>query len=246
VWKGILLRGEITSPSLTELTVEAILEMIRDRGLASGDQIPAAGEIAKTLNVSRPVVREALATLTGLGVLKSKQGRESVITVPGSADLSKLIELRFQVNGGSYEDIQEFRELIEVSAAGLAAMRADERDVAELRRRLEVLEGTKSDEDLHDADVAFHEQIASMGQNDLLKITIEALAPLLRQLRTRVWAGWKSKGGGIQEIFDAHADILECIANKDEAGARKAMAYHLSQARTGLMDPSSSAEKKIK
>lgn len=238
--------GEIISPSLTELTVEAILEMIRDRGLSSGDQIPAAGEIAKTLNVSRPVVREALATLTGLGILKSKQGRESVITVPGSADLSKLIELRFQVNGGSYEDIQEFRELIEVAAAGLAAIRADETDVAELRRRLVILEETQSEEDLHDADVAFHEQIAAMGQNDLLKITIEALAPLLRQLRTRVWAGWKSKGGGIQEIFDAHGAILECIAKGDEAGARKAMAYHLSQARTGLTDLPPAPESKLK
>lgn len=234
------MRGEIISPSLTELTVEAILEMIRDRELASGDQIPSAGEIAKTLNVSRPVVREALATLTGLGVLKSKQGRESVITVPGSADLSKLIELRFQVNSGSYEDIQEFRELVEVAAAGLAATRANEEDLVELRRRLMVLEATQSDEDLHEADVAFHEQIAAMGQNDLLKITIQALAPLLRKLRIRVWAGWKSKGGGIQEILDAHAAIVECIANGDEAGAKNAMAYHLSQARTGLTDPAPS------
>ena len=228
------MNSHLRRPSLTELTAEAILDMIRDRNLTSGDQIPATGEIAEALQVSRPVVREAVATLTGVGLLKSQQGRESVITVPGSADLAQLIRLRFQVNGGDYEDIQEFRELIEVVAAGLAAKRAEPHDITELEERLRVLRAATTDDELHDADVAFHQQIAIAGRNDLLALTIEAVSPLLRQLRTRVWAGWTSRGGSLTEIIEAHTVILERIAAGDEEGASRAMAQHLSQARSGL------------
>ena len=222
--------------SLAELTTDALLNLIKEQQLRDGDPIPATGELADRLGVSRPVVREAVATLAGLGLVHRQQGRESVVTTPGSRQLERLIQLRFQIQNIPYEDIQEFREFVEVDSARLAARHATEPDLADLSSALEALRAASNDSELHDADVEFHRVVARAGGNDLMRLVIDAVSPLLRQLRTRVWAGWVASGGGLAEIIDAHAEILDAISRHDESAAAAAMTAHMAQARSGLND----------
>lgn len=224
----------IERSSLADMTVDALLSLIEDQGLRDGDPIPATGELAEALQVSRPVVREAIATLAGLGLLRRSQGRESVVTTPGSAQLERLIRLRARLQGSPPEDIQEFRELVEVDSARLAARHATPEDVARLHACMQVLRASKTDPELHDADVEFHRVLAVASRNDLMSLTIDSITPLLRQLRTKVWAGWVAKGGGRDEIIEAHAKVLEAVEAGDEAAAAVAMTHHMGQARAGL------------
>ena len=64
----------IVRESLAEMVVRRILDMVRTGVLKAGDQLPPERDLALSLNVSRPSVREAMRGLTVLGVVRTRQG----------------------------------------------------------------------------------------------------------------------------------------------------------------------------
>jgi len=220
--------------SLTDQATEAIIELISERDLKAGDRMPGSGELAEMLEVSVPVVREAVAGLAAIGLLERQQGRESTVATPNSSHLSRFFSLR--VLGAAIDDqqLQQFREIVEVGNARLAARNRTPESLAALERALEVLSRSREADELHEADVVFHAAVARSADNDLCELTLESLEPLLSRLRRRVWNGWVSQGGGFDAIIDAHRSIFEAIKDGDEDAAARAMADHLGQARVGL------------
>ncbi|MFD6175529.1 MULTISPECIES: FadR/GntR family transcriptional regulator [unclassified Isoptericola] len=213
--------------SLTDQATAALLELIQDRGLAPGDHLPPTNELAATFDVSVPVVREAVSGLAAMGVVRRQQGKESVISVPDASHLSLLLRFRVQHPDGDDDQVQEFREVVEVGNARLAASHADEASLADVRAALAHLRAVETEEELHTADVGFHAAVARAGKNDLLVLTLGALEPLLRRQREHVWRGWVQAGGDLQTIIEAHARILDRIEARDPEGAATAMADHL-------------------
>ena len=223
--------------SLVDQTIEALLALIVERGLRENDYLPATAELAQELDVSRPVVREAIAELAGQGLLRRRQGRETLIALPSAAHLEKLLRLRATVRELDLADLQEFREIIEVAAARLAAGRSTAADVAALEGLHRAMVEAQSEAARHEADQRFHLEIARIAGNDLMLLTLEGITPLMLGLRTRAWAGWAASGGGVAPVLAAPAEILEAIRVRDGEAAAAAMSDHLAQARQGLALP---------
>ncbi|WP_431075539.1 FadR/GntR family transcriptional regulator [Microbacterium phyllosphaerae] len=223
--------------SLTEQAAEAIVELIDGRRLRDGDALPPTSELAEMLDVSVPVIREAIAGLAAIGLLKRQQGRETTVSVPGSSHLAQLLSLR--VAGVEIEDerLQQFREIVEVGNAQLAATHRTDDDLIAMQTAVDQMRTVRDSEELHAADVAFHAAVSRATANDLCELTLEALEPVLRRLRRRVWSGWVGTGGSLDSIVEAHVSILDAIRQEDERSAARAMADHLAQARTGLEAP---------
>lgn len=223
--------------SLAEQAAEAIIELISDQRLRDGDPLPATSELADMLEVSIPVIREAIAGLAAIGLLRRQQGRESTVSVPDSSHMARLLTLR--VSGVEVEDerVQQYREIVEVGNAQLAAAHHTPADIVALEQAMTHMRSVMTAEELHVADVAFHAAVARATANDLCELTLEALEPMLRRLRRRVWGGWVAAGGGLDTIVEAHSTILEAIRSGDQAAASQAMANHLAQARSGLEAP---------
>lgn len=220
--------------SLAEQATEAIIELIDSKQLRDGDPLPATAELAEMLDVSVPVIREAIAGLAAIGLLRRQQGRESTVSVPDSTHLSRLLKLRAAGTEVDDERLQQFREIVEVGNASLAAGHRSPEDLLALDEAMSQLRSVETAEELHAADVAFHAAVARATANDLCELTLEALEPLLWRLRRRVWSGWVASGGNLMSIIEAHSTILEAIRGGDSSAAGTAMADHLAQARLGL------------
>lgn len=216
------------------MAVDELLKLIQDRRLTANDSLPPTAELAEVLDVSRTVVREAIAELAGQGLLQRRQGRETVITLPDAEQLERLLRLRFAVNGADFASLQEYREVMEVGAARLAATRATPEDIEQLRVRLHELQSAEGEDDLHLRDQAFHREIARIARNDMVLLTLDGITPLLFQLRQHAWAGWTKAGGRLKEIVDAHEVVFDAIADHDPDRAAQAMHDHLTQAAQGL------------
>jgi GntR family transcriptional repressor for pyruvate dehydrogenase complex len=227
-------RHEVNRKTLTDQVADLIAGLIRERGLHAGDPLPATAELSESFNVSRPVVREAIAELAGRGLLRRHQGRESVVTVPGSDHLERLFSYRIEDAGISDEHLQEYRECVEVAAARLAARNATAEDDARLEQRVEAMRSARRRAELLDADVELHRAIAQAGRNELLILTLDAITPLLRSTRAKVWQGLLSAGIARTAIVDNHAEIVARIRERDEDGAAGAMDAHLRDARLAL------------
>jgi GntR family transcriptional repressor for pyruvate dehydrogenase complex len=224
----------IKRTSLTEQVSEAIIELIKERNLRAGDQLPGSAELSEMLKVSVPVVREAIAGLAAIGLIERHQGREGTVATPNSSHLSRLFSLRVIGTAVDDEKLQQFREIVEVGNARLAARNRTPDQLAALDNALGVLASAQSAEDLHKADVAFHAAVSRAADNDLCELTLESLEPLLWRLRRRVWNGWVTAGGEFSSIIEAHRDILTAIRDGHEDAAATAMSRHLEQARVGL------------
>jgi GntR family transcriptional regulator len=67
--------------------------MIRSGDLANSGQLPSEGELARTLGVSRPTVREALALLQVEGIVTRRHGSGSFVNAPPETINARVDEL---------------------------------------------------------------------------------------------------------------------------------------------------------
>lgn len=220
--------------SLADLAVEGLLRLIESRQLAAGDALPATAELAEAMGVSRTIVREAIAELAGQGLLDRRQGRETLVTLPAAKQLARLLQLRFAVAGADYQALEEYREILETSAARLAAERMQPEDVPRLKSSLQAFIDAETDDEMFNADQEFHQEIARTARNEMLLLALESTNSLLIELRRRAWAGWISAGNEVEPVKSAHAEILQRVLDGDGEAAAQAMQVNLNQARTGL------------
>ena len=226
--------AEVIRSTLTDQTVEALLALIEERGLKENDVLPSTSDLATSLGVSRTTIREGIAQLAGQGLFGRRQGRVTVITLPDSKQFEHMLHLRFAISGHDYEGLQEFRQVVEVGNARLAAKNATKNNIAAIQKQLDLMKNASTDDERHRADQAFHKEIALASGNDFATLILDGITPILFQLRRRAWLGWKKAGRDAHPLVLAHEKILEKIITKDQDGAAQAMADHLDQAMEGL------------
>jgi GntR family transcriptional repressor for pyruvate dehydrogenase complex len=198
--------------------------------LRPGDRLPPETELARSLGVSRPTVREALKVLEALNLLESSTGPTGgtfVRTLSGvgvAASLKDSITLLLDVDELTLEELWAAREAIETQAVGIAAVRRTERDLATMWGTIESDEYKKFDD--YFPDITFHRAIADASRNRLLSLFMLSIHLTLRTLAERYVLPSKSK----QVSQDQHRLVYEAILDRDEVLARSRMEEHLRMA----------------
>ena len=99
-----------------------------------GDRLPIILELSKAMNVSPPVVGEAIRLLSDAGVLDVRRGNNGGIIVR-SADIPlEVTKLSRPFRAMSLRSIVEARRPIEIAVARLAAVRATKEDLDDLEK----------------------------------------------------------------------------------------------------------------
>jgi GntR family transcriptional repressor for pyruvate dehydrogenase complex len=99
-----------------------------------GDHLPIIPELSKAMNVSPPVVGEAIRLLSDAGVLDVRRGQRGGIIVLSAtipADVTKLSRPR---RATTLRSVVEARRPVEIAIARLAAVRATDADLEDLER----------------------------------------------------------------------------------------------------------------
>ncbi len=214
---------------LYEDVAARIEEMIHEGRFAPGDQLPSEKDIMEELGVGRSTVREAMLSLRKMGLVTVRSGERARVTRPTANvlvnELSGAARLLLAEEGG-IQRFQEARTLFEVGLARLAAERATEEDIENLRAALE--ENRKSVGD-HEAfmrsDVAFHYVIASIPQNPIFTSMHNAVAEWLTEQR----AISGRTPVAFTAAYTAHERIFTAIAARDPATAQTEMQRHLDE-----------------
>ncbi|MGB7847237.1 MAG: FadR/GntR family transcriptional regulator [Candidatus Acidiferrum sp.] len=219
----------IQTSRLYEQIVQQIEETIRKGGLKPGDQLPAERELALQFGVSRTAVREAVKTLHEKGLVEAHPGRGTFIT----SDTSNTIRLSLDrmLKNGHPEgtlNLVEVREILEPEIAALAAARADEESLKEMRNAVNIMDKARHDPDVYiEADLDFHLALAEAAANPIILSLIDSIVGVLRVQRMRIF----NVDGGPERGQYHHKRILEAVENRDSSGARAAMRAHLRQVR---------------
>jgi GntR family transcriptional regulator, transcriptional repressor for pyruvate dehydrogenase complex len=219
----------VQTSRLYEQIVQQIQDSIEQGALKPGEQLPAERALALQFGVSRTAVREAVKALHEKGLVEAYPGRGTFIT-SGSSNAIRLTLDRMIKTGSADGTVHltEVREMLEPEIAALAATRAREENLEELKEAVGIMDDAKQDPAAYiEADLDFHLALAEAAANPLILSLIDSIVGVLREQRMRIF---KVDGGPERGQYH-HKRILEAVENRDPAGARAAMRAHLRQVR---------------
>ncbi|MER8365688.1 FadR/GntR family transcriptional regulator [Mesorhizobium sp. M1378] len=209
----------IQATARDDAVLKALAGFVMREALGPGQRLPTERILAERLKVSRNTVREALTRWEGLGLVERRQGSGTYLKGVVSLD---MLHMPLTLAGGndftSLMQTLEIRRALEAEAAALCAVRAGQAEIAEIARKLDIMEqafharaGMSAEEDWE-----FHQSIYRTSGNPLFEQIIAAMHELFH----RFWEhplGVRDFG---HASFPYHRTIYERIAAHDSEGAR--------------------------
>ncbi len=204
--------------------------MMTSGELQPGDQLLPERKLAEAFAASRTAVREALAALSGAGVIKlTRQGaivrRRDLQEISGAfGDL--LLQQRSDVL-----ELLEAREIIESQAAELAAER---REISDLQRlwlhAQEVEQAIRARADATDPDTNFHSALVASAHNQILSQVFEVLEGAMRTLYQATRRVMLLDEAMADDFLTEHSGIIEALREQDAAKAQAIVHSHIHRA----------------
>ncbi len=213
----------INKVNVSEQVFSQLKKAIVEGEWKPGDKIPSENELAGAFGVSRMTVRQSLQKLIALGLIETKLGDGSYVRTLEAGDSLNALMPTMYLKKESFLDVLEFRDMIETEAAGLAAARATEDQLKELKS---IYQRMLSDQDNSKRfaldDLAFHCKIGEMTGNELIIKTYSLLNDILE---AAMFDGIKKMGTEYAKQY--HQRLIESIEAHDELKARDYMKKHL-------------------
>jgi GntR family transcriptional regulator, transcriptional repressor for pyruvate dehydrogenase complex len=220
----------VRSARLADAVAAQIAERILSGALSPGQALAPERELGREFGVSRTVIREAIRSLSGKGMVESIGGSGVRVLAIDAGTVGESLRNLLRSSDVDYAKVDEVRRAVEVAAAGVAAARVTPADVARAEAELRRMRDRIDDlEECVQADVAFHRTIAEATCNELFSMLLDSLgAPLVEVRRTNLGRGGVARR---RRIIAAHRRILDAVAAGDAERAREAMEAHLDEVR---------------
>jgi GntR family transcriptional regulator, transcriptional repressor for pyruvate dehydrogenase complex len=212
--------------SLSSQIVAQVRDDLFEKRLKPGDFLGTEKELAARYEVSRMVARDALRTLSALGIVDIRMGKGGGARIaPGNPRLfAEALAVQLDLTGVTAVEILDAQRAVECMAAELAALNATAADHARLRALLADAEATIGDNEAFTrTSLEFHLAVVEASHNRVLVTQFISLHHVSwprrnRTLTTRV----------ARRVLEVHKELAELIEMRDAAGARSLMDDHVN------------------
>lgn len=212
-------------PKLSEQVAAFLVEEITSGHIQPGISLPSEAELCYRFNVSRTVIREALARLKNEGFITSRQGSRSKVSNGPSRSFTLGPSHRLDI-----PHLYELKALMEGSAAALAAIRRSDKHINKLRACMQTLSQALNEGiDGTSANFDFHRIIIDASAN-------KYLIDLTRFIDEKLWDVIQADEGQTVNLpltagsLKEHEAILDTIVRGEPEAARLAVHLHLRNA----------------
>lgn len=216
----------IKKSNLYESIADTIEKMILNDSLKVGEYLPSEASMAENFGVSRNIIREAMKILKERHLVELRNGESARVIRPDADSLNEVILRMVTMGSISLKEIYEMRRSLEVTAAGLAAQRATEEQIAGLYNIISDMGKNKEDRDKWiNLDLLYHAELAKSTGNPLF---YEFIKPLSSALEIIFDKGRRAPGA-LEKSIMLHTEIVRAIEAHDVSGAEAKMREHLRQ-----------------
>jgi len=227
--------SRLSSPSLKDLFVREIENMIISGKLAVGDRLPPERELAEKMGVSRAVVNSGLMELANIGFVELKPRVGAFVADyhrKGTVDTLMAI-LRY--NGGNLKKTEmksllEIRLVFETLAIELAVPRVTEAELETLTELAADFKASDTPESSAEAIFRFHHELCILSGNTMLPVIFYSF----KELSTMLWERYFRRYGN-GPLHENTLQLLTCLRNKDAAGALEAFQSSLKKTIDGVV-----------
>jgi DNA-binding GntR family transcriptional regulator len=197
---------------LGDVAYGAVLEAISNGAMKPGERV-AEYKVAQWLSISRTPAREALRRLENEGLLVSHPRRGLVVA---AVDSDAIFEL------------YAAREILEGAAAGLAAQRATDAEIARLKHMVEAEADMVDDPGrMYAHNKEFHGLLYRAAHNRYLLKFLGSLSDALSAHHAPTTLGKEERR---RAVIVEHKALVKAIASRNEEAARTAAANHVKAA----------------
>jgi DNA-binding FadR family transcriptional regulator len=186
-----------------------------------GETLPSEMQICEMMDVSRTVVREAIRTLTGKGLVEARPKSGTRVRPPEQWNQLDPDVLRWRLETSDMDSylnkLFQLRCAVEPAAAALAATSAEETDIARIRAGYDGMAAAKVNEEFVAADIVFHQAIYFATRNEFFWPIAQMFDITLRQSFTIA-----ARGSHRARALVEHHAVLDAIATRNADGAREA------------------------
>ncbi|MDA0747126.1 MAG: FadR/GntR family transcriptional regulator [bacterium] len=230
----------VVRTSLSDEIVSRIVDLVSRGTLQPGDRLPAERELCKRFGVGRTSLREALRSLSVMGILDGRVG-EGTFVCSNSRYLEKTLRLGLLLDPKRVQDLLETRLMLESQTAHLAAQRATDED---LRTIENTVRGMKKALNLPDKfleyDLQFHLAVAQATQNSILCTLLGLTRGYLQEwIKKSLKTPAKNTAQTRARLsLEQHKKILQHLKQKNAEGAREAMVAHIRSSSQDLGEQS--------
>jgi GntR family transcriptional repressor for pyruvate dehydrogenase complex len=213
---------DIRLPSRVDALADALLQPILAGDWAPHDRLPSEHALAAQHEVSRAVVREAIARLKSDGYVETRQGKGAfVAAAPGGN------AFRLDVEGDTH--LLELRALIEADCAALAAERHTAADLVALHAASDAMRDAVARGGLGLAeDIRFHDVLAEAAHNPALRRFAAFIGRHAREAMQLARLSQLREQNRLAEIEAEHGAIIAAVAARDAVAARAAVQHHIA------------------
>jgi DNA-binding FadR family transcriptional regulator len=204
-------------------------EIVAASGLEAGELFAVEAELEKELNVSRPVLREAVSRLRALGILRSRQGVGLIVAKPDPIALFEQAITGYAVDSVDLAQLGELRYSLEIGAVELVVKRATRAQLARLAELAEEFArshaGEPSARMIDDVEMAFHCTILESTHNATLMRMHYVLAAFFVRSAKEV-EGYAADQASERIVWD-HRAIAHAFGQRSVERARALLSGHL-------------------
>ncbi|OOV93654.1 MULTISPECIES: FadR/GntR family transcriptional regulator [Pseudomonas] len=217
--------------AVPEAALQAIRKLIKEQCFGPGDALPSQRDLALQLGVSRASLREALSSLSALGVVSVQPGKgvfvQDMQEAPGFA-------WPFAAQA-TPPDIFQLRYALEGFAAGLAAVTLTLDALDSLQDNVQAMRKVLKAGDFEAAarlDFEFHQRILLASGNQAMVSILSASAEVFLESQKLPFI----RPERAMETWQEHRRILRALARRSSTAAQKTMQEHIRNAalRTGI------------
>ncbi|UOA32840.1 Pyruvate dehydrogenase complex repressor [Sulfitobacter sp. DSM 110093] len=192
-----------------------------------GDRLLNERELAKQLNVGRPLLREVVRSLAILGVLETRIGDGTYVARMSLEAFSEYFTFFLAQNDRAFSDIIQARIAIECQAVRLACSYATAEDLGDLQQGLTLLRETALDPIAGaDAEAQFHSALVRASHSPSLNTVYQAISELMKHSFL-----WRRQQSNVREehvpaLIEVHLLVYKAIVLKKEDEAEQRLREH--------------------
>lgn len=234
--RGAFTSGEpikIKREGVAEKVVRKILDLVKSGNLKAGDRLPAERELIDIFGVSRPTLREALRSLSVLGVIEMRHGGGAFVTDLHARSLLAPLDFFVSLSPDNIQEAFECRRLVEIDIARKCAKLATGKDIAGFEAMLSAQEKVVDDPvGFRILDSEFHEKLYEIAGNSIMERLALGFYNMGLEERRKATASPLVTRQSVED----HKLIVEGIRKHSVRQTADAMAAHLEHIETTTLE----------
>lgn len=212
-----------------------IYNLMKKNQLGNDNKLPSERGLASLFNVTRPLMREALAILEAFGIIEVRDRQGIFIKEKSWNEIELPLSFLTDWPLDILPQVFEARTILEPKAAAIAAKRHSDSDIMKLTETLTEMEKLFKEDIPEKASLGekwnsiFHTLVVAATHNDVLCRMYEGIIRLYERNATSFpkedvpmpFEKWP------KEIWIEHTNIVDAIANSNSKWAEKLAYQHI-------------------